>query len=87
MNDAPLFDLNIGELAERKMLAGGRRDQQIPDGVGILAVRLLHAHQQIELALALNHLRGRFAAHRGLDHGVDVVHVQPVLGDLLAVRA
>ena len=51
-----VVDLYVGELAEGKVLAIGSGDQQILDGVHVLAVRLLHADQKVELALALNDL-------------------------------
>ena len=51
-----------------------------------LAERLLHAHYQVELALALDHLRGGRAADGGLHQRVDVAHVQAVAGNLGAVR-
>ena len=68
------------------MLAVRRRDQQVLDRVHVVAEWLLHANHQVELALALNHLSGRRAAQRGFDQRVHVAHVQPVAGDLGAIR-
>ena len=50
------------------------------------AVGFLHAHQQVELALALNHLGSGLTAHCSLDHRVHVVYVQAIFGDFGAVR-
>ena len=82
MNDAPLLTLIVGELAERQVLAVRGRDQHVLDRVHVLPERLLQPHDEIERPLALDHLRRRRAADRGLDQRVDVGDVQAVAGDL-----
>ncbi len=72
---------------ERQVLAVRSGDQQVLDGVLIAAEGLLHAHDQVELALALDHLRGRGAAHRGFHQRVHVAHVQAVARQFGAVRS
>ena len=85
MNDAPLLDLDVGELAERQVLAVRRRDQQVLDRVHVLPERLLQPDDEIELSLALDHLRRRRAADGGFDQRVDVADVQAVARDLRAI--
>ena len=80
MKDALLLICDVGELAQGKVLAIRRGDQQILDGVHVLAVRLLHADQQVELALSLNDLGSSLAADGGLHDGVDVIHIEPDSG-------
>ena len=87
MNDAPLLDLDVGELAERQVLAVRRRDQEVLDGVHVLPVAAPAAGR-----------RGRtparpgctwvaaVAADRGLDQRVDVGDVQAVARESCAVR-
>jgi len=66
---------DIGELAQRQVLAIRRGDQQVLDRILVLAEGLLHAHDQVELLLALNHLRGGLARHGRVDQRVNVGHV------------
>ncbi len=77
--------MDIAELAEGQILAVGRGDEQVADGVFVFAERLLHAHHQIELALALNDLRGRLAADGRVHDVVNVAYVETVARELLAV--
>ena len=78
--------MDVGQLGDRHLLAGGSGHQQIADRARAGAVLGLHAHDQIEQLLALNHLRGRLSAHAGLDHALDVGHVDAVARDLFAVH-
>ena len=77
--------LDVGKLAERKVLAVRRRDQDVLDGLHVLPVRLLKPDDQIEGPLALNDLRGGRAADGGFDERVDVADVQSISRDLRAV--
>ena len=78
--------MNVGQLGDRHLLAGRSRHQQIADGVLARAVLRLHAHHQVEQLLALDDLRGRLSAHRGLDHALDVGDVDAVARDFFAVH-
>ncbi len=64
----------------------GVANEQILDGVFVAAEGLLHAHHEIELALALNHFADGGAADGGVHHGVDVADVQAVARQLGAIR-
>ena len=64
----------------------GRRHEQIADLSRAGAVFGLHAHDQVKQPLALNDLRRRLAAHAGLDHALDVGHVDAVARDFFAVH-
>ncbi len=80
-----LAHLDVGELAERQVLVVRRRDQDVLDRLHVLPIRLLQPDDQIERSLALDHLRRRRAADRGLDQRVDVGDVEAVARDLRAV--
>ena len=81
----PILDPNVRELAQRQVLAVGGSDQQILDRLHVLSVGLLHADDEIELALALDHLGGHTTAKSGLDQRVYVADVQAVARDFGAV--
>ena len=81
-----LVDPDVRELAERQVLAVRCRDQQVLDRVEVLTEWLLEPDDEVELALPLDHLRGRGPADRGFDQRIDVRDVQPVAGDQLTVR-
>ena len=49
------------------------------------AILRFHAHDQVELFFALDHLGGRLPADGRLDDGFHVGHVDSVAGDLCAV--
>ena len=85
MNDAPLLDPDVGELAQRDLLAVRRRDEDVADLLR-LAERLLQPHHEVERALALHDLGRRRATDRRFDQPVDVDDVQAVARDLVAIR-
>ena len=66
MNDAPLPYLDVGQLAQRNLLAVGSAHQQVADFVRAAAELRLHADDQVKQLLALDDLRHRLAAHRRL---------------------
>ena len=68
------------------MLPIRSHDQEALDYLHILAKGLLQTNDQVEFTLALNHLSSHLAAHRRLNQRVDVADVEPVVGDLPAVR-
>ena len=77
---------DVGQLAQRNLLAVGRAHQQVADLVRAAAELRLHAHHQVEELFALDHLGGRLAAHGGLDHGFHVGDIDAVARDLVAVH-
>ena len=54
--------------------------------MGARAELRLHAHDEVEKLFTLNDLRGGLAAHRRLHHRFHVGDVDPVAGDLFAIR-
>ena len=59
----------------------GRRHRDIADLVGIVAVALLQANDEIELLFLLHHLGGDIAANRRGDQVIDVIDIQAIAGD------
>src|SRR5919198_860881 len=66
-----------GELGERHVGAGRRRNEQLLHARE-LALLLLQTHGDREAALAFPHLRHRLAAERALDHVLHVADVDAV---------
>ncbi len=84
MSDAPV--LYVREFRERNLLSRGSRNEKIANLPRARAELRLHAHDQVEELLALNHLRGRLPADGRLHHRFDVGDVNSVARDLRAVR-
>src|SRR5262249_33756523 len=80
-----LPDIQARERGQRQALAARRRDQQPADRVGVIAVALVHAHHEVEIALSLDDLRRRHAAHRRLEEAINGRDVEPIERELLAV--
>ena len=76
---------DMGELAQRNLLAGRSADQQIGDFVGARPEPGLHADHKVKELFSLDHLGGCLAAYRRLDHAFHVRDVDPVAGYLFAV--
>ena len=57
----------------------------LPISLGVVAVLLVEAHDEVELLFLLHHLRRHIPADGGLDQAVDVIDVQAVAGDAGAV--
>ena len=85
MNDAPLSTLISQNWLSGRYWPSGVAISRLLMAFSSLAEGLLHAHDQVELALALNHLRGRLAADGRFDEGIDVAHVQSVARQFGAV--
>ena len=85
MNAAPLRDRDRRQLAHRDLLAAGSRDEDVADRLGVSRYCGCEPHNEIEQLLALDDLRRRRPADRGLDQRVDVRDIDAVPGDLLAV--
>ena len=78
-------DLDLGELLERDLLAARRRHQDIADLFGRAAVLRRQADDEVELLFLLHDLCGDVAADRRLDDAVDVVDIEAVARDGVAV--
>ena len=85
MNAAPFATCDVGDLAQRNLLAVGRREQDVADLLRRSAILRLQTHDEIERALALHDLRRRRAADRGFDQAVHRVGAQPVPRELRAI--
>ena len=59
----------------------------LPISSGVVAILLLQAYDEIELLLALHHLRRHVAADGGLDERVDVGDIEAVARDLAHDRS
>ena len=70
---------------ERDLRAVRRGDEDVADGLRVVAELRFQAHHQVELLFALHHLRRGSPADGGLDQAVDVGDVQAVAGDFGAV--
>src|ERR687887_469396 len=73
-SNSPAHGAEGGELGERHVGAGRRRNEQLLHARE-LALLLLQTHGDREAALAFPHLRHRLAAERALDH---VLHVSDI---------
>ena len=85
MNDAPLLTWMSANWLSGRCWPSGVAIRMFLIASMFCAERLLQADDEIEGPLALDHLRRRRAAHRGLDQRVDVADVQAVPRDLRAV--
>ena len=85
MNAAPLAICDVGDFAQRNLLAVGRGEQDVADLLRRRAILRLQPDDEIERSLALHDLRRRLAADRRLDQPVDRVGAQPVPRHLAAV--
>ncbi len=57
----------VGELLQRDVLPVGRRDEDVADGDGVVAILALEPDDEVELLLLLHDLGRDIAADRGLD--------------------
>ena len=82
----PGAHLDFGEGAEGQPLAVGAKDRDVADGVQIGDGLGGDLDDQVEGALAFEHLGGDRAAQRGFDHRLDVGHAHAEAGDGRAVH-
>ena len=78
-----MVTLDVGQLLQRNLLAGGGCDRDVADLFRIVAILLLQPHHQVELLFLLHHLGGDIAADRGLDQLVHVIDIQAIAGDAI----
>jgi len=78
--------MNVGKLRDRHLLPGRRWHQQVADLPRAGAILGLHAYDQVEEPLALDHLCRRLSAYSGLDHALDVGHIDAVAADFFAIH-
>ena len=70
-------DLNVGEFFQRNLRAIGGRYKNIPDLFRRAAVTFVQTNHEVELLLALHHLRRRRAADRRLNQAVHIQRRSP----------
>ncbi len=78
--------MNVGKLRDWHLLPGRRWHQQVADLPCAGAIFWLHADDQVKEPLALDDLRRRLPTYSGLDHALDVGHIDAVAGDFFAVH-
>ena len=78
--------LDRGDILQRNSAAGRQIQRQPAEPGKVFAKFIVQAHDQIELALALDDLGNDAAVHGRLDELVDVVRGQAIAGQLLAIE-
>ena len=72
------LDAERRDLIQPDLLLSGRLQQQIAHRIQVVPVRRRQSHGNRETALSLDHLGNAMAACRGVDHLLNIGHVQAV---------
>ena len=82
----PAGAANLGHTAQRNLLARRRRQQNAAERVTVPAIGLGQSNGDLKPAAAIDDLRHRLAAHRGLHHVAHVRNIEPVTCQFVPVH-